>query len=121
MIFQIESFSTIRMSVSDVTQSKLWYKNLFDLDPIEDLENFVSFKIGATNFDIVLEDAKSPISVGGSVGYWLIDDLNTLLDRVRHLGGKIYRGPLDVPEIQRSIIQIQDPYGNIVGFEAPLK
>ena len=121
MNFQIESFSTIRISVSDVAQSKLWYKNLFDLDPIEDLGNFVSFKIGATNFDIVLADTKSPISVGGSVGYWLIDDLNALVAKVSHLGGKIYRGPLAVPEIQRSIIQIQDPYGNVVGFEAPLK
>ncbi len=35
------------------------------------------------------------------------------------IGGQVYRGPLKVLEIQRTILQIQDPFGNIIGFEAP--
>lgn len=120
MSFQIKSFSTIRISVSNVSQSRDWYKKLFNVEPIEDMESFVSFKIGETCFDISLMDAKSPLSPGGSVGYWLVDNLDGLMERVEQLGGKVYRGPLKVNEIHRTIVQIKDPFGNVVGFEAPL-
>jgi predicted enzyme related to lactoylglutathione lyase len=79
-----------------------------------------SFKINETYFDISLADTKSPLSTGGSVGYWLVDNLEGVIKRAQELGGSIYRGPLRVPEIQRTIVQIQDPYGNVIGFEAPL-
>ena len=121
MIFQIKSFSTIRISTSDVSKSRNWYKSLFGQDPIEDLESFVSFKIGDTCFDISLADSKSPVSTGGSVGYWLVDNMDSLLNKVNELGGKVYRGPLRVSQTLRVIVQIQDPVGNVIGFEAPLK
>lgn len=119
MSFKIKKISTVRIASPNVGLSRDWYKQLFATDPIVDIENFVSFNIAGTVFDIALADAKSPLSPGGSVGYWLIDDLNGLLKRVEELGAKVYRGPLKVPEIQRTILQIQDPYGNVVGFEVP--
>lgn len=61
-----------------------------------------------------------PVSLGGTVGYWLVDNLDDLLEKIKKLGGKVYRGPLTVPKIQRAIVQIQDPFGNIIGFEASL-
>lgn len=119
MSFKVQKFITIRISSPNVESSRDWYKKLFAVDPIVDIENFVSFNIAGTIFDIALADAKSPLSPGGSVGYWLIDDLTGLLKRIEELGAKVYRGPLKVPEIQRTILQIQDPFGNVVGFEAP--
>ena len=56
--------------------------------------------------------------LNGSVGYWFIDDMDELLKRVEQIGGKIYRGPLRVNEVQRTIVQIQDPFGNVIGIEA---
>ncbi|MDD4973473.1 MAG: hypothetical protein PHY93_03940 [Bacteriovorax sp.] len=120
MGFQVKSFATIRMSVSNVSKSRDWYKQLFEIEPIEDIENFVSFKLQNVCFDICLADEKSPVSEGGSVGYWFVDDLASLLDKVHRLGGSVYRGPLKVIEIQRTIVQIIDPFGNIIGFEASL-
>lgn len=119
MSFKIEKFITIRIASSNVKLSRDWYKKLFAVDPFVDIENFVSFDIAGTFFDIALADAKSPLSPGGSVGYWLIDDLDGLLKRVEELDAKVYRGPLRIPETQRTILQIQDPFGNIIGFEAP--
>lgn len=118
--FQIKSFATIRISAKDVAQSKEWYKSLFNCEPIEEIENFVSFKIAGTCFDIALADDKSPISTGGSVGYWQVDNLEKTLVRIQELGGKVYRGPLKVTEIQRAIVQVQDPFGNVIGFEGPV-
>lgn len=109
------------MTVTDVQESKKWYQNFFNTKPIEELDDFVSFEICGTRFDIITADIKSPTSTGGSVGYWQVNDLEALMERVKALGGIVYRGPLKVPEIQKIILQIQDPFGNIIGFEAPLK
>ena len=43
MNFQVKAFSTMRMSVSNISKSRDWYKQLFEIEPIEDDENFVSF------------------------------------------------------------------------------
>ncbi len=50
---------------------------------------------------------KSPLSSGGSVGYWQINELDGLIRKV--------------PEIQRTILQVQDPFGNVIGLEAPFE
>lgn len=120
MDFKIKEFSTIRIFSNDLQKSRDWYKAFFGLDPIEDSEFFVSFKIGQFNFDITIPDHKNPFSSGGSVGYWLVGNIETVVKKAEDLGGKLYRGPLVVPEIQRTILQIQDPFGNIIGFESQL-
>jgi predicted enzyme related to lactoylglutathione lyase len=119
MNFRIKSFSTVRIFVTNVRESRDWYKSFFNQDPVEEIDNFVSFNINGTCFDIALADAKNPYSYGGCVGYWLVDNLDSLLARVERLNAKVYRGPMRVPEIQRTILQIQDPFGNLIGFEAP--
>lgn len=119
MSFKIKEFAGIRIFSNDVQKSRDWYKALFNQDPIEDLEFFVSFKINGTCFDITVPDTKNPFSPGGAVGYWLVDNIENVLKRVEELDGKLYRGPLRVSEMQRTIMQIQDPFGNIIGFEAP--
>lgn len=118
MNFAVKNFSTVRIFSNNLSQSRDWYIQFFGQSPVEDLKNFVSFQIGNTKFDITVPDQKNPFSTGGSVGYWLVDDLNLVLKKTEELGGKLYRGPLTVPEIQRKILQIQDPFGNVIGFES---
>ena len=120
MNFEIKEFSTLRIFSTDIKKSRDWYKNFFGSSPIEDSENFVSFKVGNFHFDITVPDSKNSISTGGSVGYWLVNDLDALIKKIDESGATIYRGPLAVPEIQRTIVQMQDPFGNVIGFEAPL-
>jgi predicted enzyme related to lactoylglutathione lyase len=118
MNFKLLKFSTIRISSSDVSRSSDWYQQLFEIKPIEELSNFVSFNISDVCLDIALADPLSPSSVGGAVGYWQVDNLDQVISRAIALGGEIYRGPLRVEEIQRTIVQIKDPVGNVIGFEA---
>lgn len=110
--------ATIRLCVCNVQKSRYWYKAFLGIEPIEDLETFVSFKIGNTVLDLALADQKSPLSPGGSVGYWLVDNLEAAISRATDLNGKLYRGPLRVEELRRTIVQIADPYGNVLGLEA---
>lgn len=65
-------------------------------------------------------DEKSPVSKGGSVGYWLVEDFEASIQHAIELGAKIYRGPLTVSEIGRVIVQLEDPFGNVIGFEGNL-
>lgn len=118
MTIKIRNFATIRISSTNVAKSRDWYELLFGIRPSEDAPNFASFKIGDTSLDIALADGKSPTSPGGAVGYWLVDDLDQVIARATQLGGEIYRGPLRVDEIRRTIVQIKDPLGNVIGFEA---
>jgi predicted enzyme related to lactoylglutathione lyase len=118
MDVKVKSFVTIRMSVENVARSRDWYSAFFGCAPIDDLEQFVSFRIQQTNLDITLADDKSPFSPGGSVGYWLVAGLDEAINHAVRLGGRIYRGPLRVEEVQRTIVQIQDPFGNVFGLEA---
>ncbi|WP_413574564.1 VOC family protein [Bdellovibrio sp. HCB290] len=120
MSFKIKEVSAIRIFSNDIKKSRDFYAALFAQEPIEDLESFVSFKIGGSCFDITMPDSKNPHSQGGSVGYWLVDNIDAVLKKVEGLGGKLYRGPLNVPETQRTIMQIQDPTGSVIGFEALL-
>ena len=120
MAFNIRNFATIRICVSNFQNSRDWYKSFFGIEPIEDLENFASFRIGNTLFDISLADQKSPLSTGGSVGYWLVDNLENAIAKAKSLDGQVYRGPLRVDEVKRTIVQIKDPYGNVFGLEADL-
>ena len=120
MDFQIIEFSTLRIFSNDLRKSRDWYKNFFGVDPIEDSENFISFKVGKFNLDITFPDSKNSISHSGSIGYWLVNDLDALIKKIDSSGATIYRGPLAVPEIQRTIVQMQDPFGNVIGFEAPI-
>lgn len=121
MSFHIKGFATIRLSVIDVHKSRGWHSSFWGLTPIEDLKDFVSFKIGDVCLDLALADAKSPASIEGAVGYWLVDDLDQAIARALELKGSIYRGPLKVTETQRTIVQIKDPFGNVFGLEADPK
>jgi predicted enzyme related to lactoylglutathione lyase len=118
MLCEIKGFSTLRLLSNDVSKSRDWYKSLFNQDPIKDTENFVSFKVAGVFFDITSPDAKNPFSSGGSIGYWLVENIDEAIARVKELGGEVFRGPLKIQEINRIIVQIKDPFGNVIGFES---
>ncbi len=119
--FKIIEISTVRISTNNVNESRNFYSALLNILPFEDLDNFVSFKVANVNLDITLSDEKSPSSTGGSVSYFLVDNLDEVIRKSISLGAKVYRGPLKVNEIKRTIVQIIDPVGNVVGFEEVFK
>lgn len=113
-----KAFATLRICSQEVIKSKDYYRSLFGVEPVEELEGFVSFEVGGIRFDICQADVKNPFSIGGSIGYFLVENIEDVLNKAIQFGGTLYRGPLNVKETGRTIIQIKDPQGNIVGFEA---
>lgn len=120
MGFQIQGISCHRIFVESVAKSKVWYQSLFESTPAEDLESFCAFDLAGVRLEIVQADAKNPVYAGGSVCYWKVDNLDAVMARVAVIGGKVYRGPLEVRETRSRTMQVQDPEGHLIGFEAML-
>lgn len=101
-------------------ESASWYSQLFEL-PIKIKEDhFCLIQNHEIEFCFHLADSKSPQSTGGSVSYWNVTNFEDALDKALSLGGKTYRGPLQVEdEENRWIAQIKDPNGNIIGIDGP--
>lgn len=117
---KVIGLKTLRLISKDVAGSKLFYQKFFDAPPFEEQENFVSFRIGHFVLDICFADEKNPTSTGGSISYWEVDDLEFFINRALNLGGEIFRGPLEVKEINTRIVQIKDPAGSVIGLEQKL-
>ena len=101
--------------VENIQASKNWYQKVFNQKPIIDLDNFVEFRLGSSGLCLHLADVKSPLTAGGSVGYWKVTDFKKTIKLFTQFGGSVYRGPLQLPTSE-SICQIKDPFGNVIGL-----
>lgn len=101
--------------VKDVKQSKTWYQRLLGIAPSIDMPNFAEFKVGKSALGLHPADEKSPLSTGGQVAYWAVENFDSTLKHFVANGGKVYRGPLEI-EDGRFICQIVDPFGNAIGL-----
>ncbi len=102
-------------------EALLGIRFFFKQNPVEKLDRFASFLLeDGLYFNLHLADQKSPLSTGGSVPYFFVNDFCECRDHATGLGALIWRGPLDVEENSTSICQFKDPYGNVFGIEAPL-
>ena len=111
------TFRTCLLFVQNIRKSKEFYSKLLNADPVEDLENFTSFDLGGTFLSLHPADSKSLLSEGGSVGYFCVEQLNEWIERAIMLGAQIWRGPLKTGT-GWIIVQIKDPFGNVIGLEA---
>jgi predicted enzyme related to lactoylglutathione lyase len=111
---------TLRLCVSDLKESRHFYSHLFDKVPAVDIDGFVSFDIAGTNLEMASADTKNPLSTGGSIGYFEVENLEDYIERAKKLGAEIWRGPLKVNEAGWTIVQIKDGFGNVIGFEGKL-
>jgi len=69
---------------------------------------------------MAVADAKNPLSTGGGIGYFEVENLKDYITRAEKLGAEIWRGPLKVNDNGWTIVQIKDGLGNVVGFEGKL-
>jgi predicted enzyme related to lactoylglutathione lyase len=106
----------VYLFTSDLAASRDWYRNALGIEPTIDMENFAEFRpADSSGLCLHPADAKSPLSTGGSVGYWRVINLRAAIEHFQKHGAKIYRGPLDIGNGQ-AICQMIDPIGNVIGF-----
>jgi hypothetical protein len=50
-----------------------------------------------------------------------VDDLLHTAQLFEKHDGKIYRGPISIPNLDQGICQIKDPFGNVIGLQGKLR
>ncbi|MGE0171343.1 MAG: VOC family protein [Oligoflexales bacterium] len=116
----LKSVSSIFLFVSDIKQSRDWYEKALGFKPRYEDPDFALFEVGKTNLCFHRADSKSPLTTGGCVGYWWVDDFRGAVVHLSSLGGTIYRGPIPT-EANLQICQIKDPFGNVIGLEGEIQ
>lgn len=114
------SIAQIYLSVSDVERSRDFYCQLLELPYDKSHEvpgKFAMILIGDTEFCFHASDEKNPISVGGAIPYWRVNDFAGFISRATNMGCKMYRGPIDIEGSNRVMGQVIDPFGCVFGVE----
>ena len=112
---------TVYLFVHNVKESSSWYSKVLNIPLTIDEDNFGLIKICSSEMCFHPVDDKSPVSTGGSVAYWHVEDLAEASDLFVKHGGSLYRGPIEIPESDEGICQIKDPFGNVIGLRGKYK
>ncbi|MDR6432757.1 VOC family protein [Brucella pseudogrignonensis] len=111
------TISAVLIHVSDVDAAIEWYRKAFPQAVLKHLEayDFSYLQIGDVDLEIVPADEKVSSGAAGSVIYWHVDNFDESLAHLIAIGGKLYRGPLDIQDNMR-MCQVKDPWGNCIGL-----
>jgi len=60
-----------------------------------------------------------PAGAAGQVAYWQVEYFDDALERAKHQGAELYRGPLKREEDGQYMCQVKDPFGNLIGLVGP--
>lgn len=101
----------------DVEAGLDWYQKAFPMaEPVYLPDyDFTLLRLGDFVIELVQADAKVSNGKSGTVLYWLTDNLQTRIEELCALGAKLYRGPLDI-EDDMIMLQLEDPFGNLIGL-----
>jgi RimJ/RimL family protein N-acetyltransferase/predicted enzyme related to lactoylglutathione lyase len=111
----LDRLEFVYLFVQDIPRSKAWYEKVLATPPSISEEFFVEFRLGAHAICLHPADEKSPLTTGGSVGYWRANPFGKTLDHFTSHGAELYRGPLDIGD-GTFICQVKDPFGNVLGL-----
>ena len=110
----IQGLGTIIYKVTDLQKAKLWYTQVFKLQPYFDEPFYVGFNIGG--FELGLDpDSPEKIVAGDTVTYWRVDDLQHEYQRLLIAGAQANEAPKSVGD-GILVATVLDPFGNKLGF-----
>lgn len=115
-----KSIAQIYLSVRNVKEARDFYSKLLDLpyDRTYELDGvFSMIKIGDIEFCFQEDNEKNPVSTGGAIPYWKVDDFEGFIERAENLGCEMYRGPIPIEGTNRRMGQMMDPFGHVFGIE----
>lgn len=121
----LRGMATISFYADDVKAARKWYSDLLGMDPYferPDSQNpgYVEFRIGDYQHELGIIDRKyapkqSSKTAGGAVIFWHVDDVPTILQKVKDMGATEYE-PLIQREAGFVTASVLDPFGNVLGL-----
>jgi predicted enzyme related to lactoylglutathione lyase len=105
---------TVIYHVDDIEKAKKWYSSVLGMEPYFDQQYYVGFKVGG--FELGLDPDIKLVTKGNSVvGYWKVDNVESVLKHILKLGAKMNTDIQDVGEGIK-LATVIDPFGNIFGI-----
>jgi len=111
------SFNWFEMDVPDVARAQEFYGAVYPwtFQPMEGMEGYVMVQVGDQAIG-ALQASEGAQPAGRTIRmYFLVDDLEDTLARVRQAGGTVKDERMEVPGGQW-IGTGQDPFGQAIGF-----
>lgn len=110
----LKGLRTIVYHVSDLEQAKVWFLDVFGIEPYFDEPFYVGYNVGG--FELGLDPDPSDYSAGNnSITYWGVEDIEACFIKVKSLGVKIHEEPKNVGGAIW-VGSLYDPFGNIIGL-----
>ena len=105
---------TVIYKVPDLPRAKAWYSETLRIEPYFDEPFYVGFSVGG--FELGLDpDVETESPEGGSVAYWGVRDLRSILGDLE-ARGVVVRNPLQEVGDGILVAAISDPFGNTIGL-----
>lgn len=115
-------FVHIELSSTDVTKAKTFYSRLFNWElkdmPMPDF-TYTTIGVGEGTGGGMMKQMQ-PNAPSMWIPYVLVDDVEASTDKVRTLGGKVFKDVTEVPNMGWFSI-IQDPTGAVLGLWKSMK
>lgn len=110
----LKGLRTIVYHVSNLEVAKMWYAELFEIEPYFDESFYVGFEIGG--YELGLDPSDKEYSAGNSsITYWNVDHIDAAFERFKARKVMIHQEIHVVGEGIR-LGSICDPFGNVIGL-----
>lgn len=115
--------STVSFYADDHEGAKIWYSEVFGIDPYFIVPGYAEFRLGDYQHELGIIDARfvpknASKEVGGAIAYWHVDKLEETLDFLISKGASIYEPITDRSGGEMAFVtaSVVDPFGNILGI-----
>ncbi len=110
----LKGLRTVIYKVDDLATAKEWYAALLGFGPYFDEPYYVGFNVGG--YELGLDPDNENVVRGDSpAAYWSVDDIETLIAKLRENGAKVVSDAADVGGgIKVGVIK--DPFDNHIGL-----
>jgi len=111
----MSAISAVLIHVPDWKAGVDWYGRAFPEAARVPSEGFGRLIYQGISIEIVAADEKVSAGPAGSVVYWQVENFTASLKHFLSIGGRLYRGPMEM-EGDQKMCQVLDPWGSCIGL-----
>ncbi|NIR44298.1 MAG: VOC family protein [Gemmatimonadetes bacterium] len=106
---------TVVYEVDDLEKAREWYAGVLNAEPHFDEPYYVGFTVGPFELGLRPADENAPLGAGGTMVYWRVEDIESMMKRFEALGAPVHSEIQDVGD-GILVASVVDPFGNPVGM-----
>ena len=106
---------TVVYEVDDLERAREWYAGVLGNEPHFDEPHYVGFTVGSFELGLRPAAEDTPFGPGGTMVYWQVEDVASVMERFEALGAPVHS---DIQDVGDGILvaSVVDPFGNPLGM-----